>query len=381
MDITRLRIAHVGDEYTHYSIPLLKRLSTKYDVSVLFHSISKTVDRIPKEVVYRKLTSFYWKRKNLWFPIALPFCLIRGKFHLFIASDPNSLTGLLSFLLSKTLRKLMVIKDEHWYWPKTLLHSLIWPFSLLVIRHVDLIVVPGKRVKTFYEKMGISNKKLMMIPFDVSVIEFQKDHIAEAERIRNELNLVTKTVVLYLGRLVKKKGVEYLIRAFNEVLKECRDAALVIVGEGEERNKLETLCKQLSTRNVHFVGFVDESRKPAYFVLADIFVYPSITEKSPEPWGLAVNEAMSAGKPVVVTTAVGCAYDLVKHGVNGYIVPEKDERSLYNVITHLIKNKKLRENMGKESRKIIVSNFTLARQVEGFERAILAVSKRFCTQE
>lgn len=82
---------------------------------------------------------------------------------------------------------------------------------------------------------------------------------------------------------------------------------------------------------------------------------------------------MSVGKPVIVTTAVGSAPDVVQHGVNGYIVPEKDADSLYNALKNIIMNKDARERMGITSKKIIEKAYTYEHAVKGLDRAIRAV--------
>jgi glycosyltransferase involved in cell wall biosynthesis len=95
-----------------------------------------------------------------------------------------------------------------------------------------------------------------------------------------------------------------------------------------------------------------------YFILSDILVLPSITLKNHEEWGLVVNEAMSVAKPVVVSGSTGCAYELVKNAVNGYIVPEKNVEALFKAMEKLIINDELRLNMGNEAKKTIASRFT-----------------------
>ena len=89
---------------------------------------------------------------------------------------------------------------------------------------------------------------------------------------------------------------------------------VVMAGSGELEQELRAFCEQHALDNVVFTGFVNQSELPALYAASDIFVLPS----EHEPWGLAVNEAMCAGLPVVVSREVGCALDLVQDGVNGY---------------------------------------------------------------
>jgi glycosyltransferase involved in cell wall biosynthesis len=89
------------------------------------------------------------------------------------------------------------------------------------------------------------------------------------------------------------------------------------VGDGALRSHLEAEAKATGWHSIHFLGFRNQSELPAIYELSDVFVLPS----SFEPWGLAVNEVMNAGKAVVVSDQVGCASDLVLEGQNGRTFP------------------------------------------------------------
>ena len=133
--------------------------------------------------------------------------------------------------------------------------------------------------------------------------------------------------MLYLGRLEKEKGVEYLIQAF--ALLKADNAALVVVGDGSMREWLKALVVEHGLQDkTRFIGYVAPEETLTYYSIADCFVLPSVTmPNGKEPWGLVVNEAMNQGVPVVVTDAVGAAAGgLVQSGLNGFVVPERDSR-------------------------------------------------------
>lgn len=89
-----------------------------------------------------------------------------------------------------------------------------------------------------------------------------------------------------------------------------------------------------------------------------------------KPWGLTFNELMSIGKPVIGTEAIGSAYDLIKDGVNGFMVPEKDSDALYSAMKKIASDPELEKEMGKESKRIIDKGFTYEHMVDGFREAI-----------
>src|SRR5262249_39242213 len=144
---------------------------------------------------------------------------------------------------------------------------------------------------------------------------------ATAERIKTRVcaEAGNRRVILYLGRLVEYKGLDVLIRAMSRL---PEDTCLLAVGSGP----FEETCRQL-TRDLNlqdrgrFLGgcTADESRY--YYEQADIFVLPArFMEQSSincEAWGFTVNEAMSLDIPVVATTAVGAAWDLIRDGETG----------------------------------------------------------------
>lgn len=299
--------------------------------------------------VYTKAQSFSWL-------FSLPFRLVRGKFHLFV-SGVRYPEGIITFVMSKLLRKPVIIRDTYWYWSnEPLLNSILWPISRFAARHANAFAVDSQRVRKFWILSGLSEKPIHLGHYYVSKIEISDRDLALAKRVRAESN--ARYVILYFGRLVKRKGVEYLIKAFSNLSREYHDIALLIVGDGPERSVLEKLCKDLGTDNVVFVGAVTEEDKPAYFLSGDVLVYPSVSLGAMEEWGLAVNEAMSLGKPVIVTNVLGSAYELVKPGFNGYVVPEKDVQAIYNAIKKLHDDPLLGTRMGENGRKTIDEDFT-----------------------
>jgi glycosyltransferase involved in cell wall biosynthesis len=124
---------------------------------------------------------------------------------------------------------------------------------------------------------------------------------------------------------------------------------LLFVGDGEERHRLEERVRGLGWRSVLFLGFKNQSELPRYYDLCDVFVLPS----AKEPWGLAVNEAMNAAKPVVVSDRVGCARDLVRDGLNGFVFPVGDIGALAERLRRLTDEPETARRMGEQSVRVI----------------------------
>ncbi len=144
---------------------------------------------------------------------------------------------------------------------------------------------------------------------------------AALPQLRAELRLEHgRPVALFASKLQQRKRTGDLIEAFRRT---CRDAVLacrpylVIVGDGEERARLEAQTAAAGLEDVRFAGFRNQTELPFFFALADLFVLPS----RHEPWGLIVNEAMASGCPVLVSSEVGAAADLVQDDITGFIFP------------------------------------------------------------
>jgi len=337
-----------------------------------------------------QLTHFCIKRiksigsiKNVWiYSIAhtpsLIFSLLKGNFRLFVTGITCP-EAIIAFILSKLLRKPVVIIDCHWYWPNSVLSKLFWPIGRFVAKHATLLVGSGQVLK-FWEMAKILRKggnRLRLLP-RVSTLKIEEKDVMLSGELRRKLGVERKIVLLYLGRLVKYKGVEYLISAFARISKENRNVVLLVVGEGSERPRLERMCTILRLNDVYFTGPVNDREKVAYFLLCDLFVHPAFTMETPEEWGFSVNEAMSVGKPVIVTSAVG-ARELVNHGTNGYVVPEKDVDALYNAIKVIISDNGLRNEMGYAAKRTIEQGYTYSHYVEHFSRVIEEALKTFHT--
>lgn len=196
---------------------------------------------------------------------------------------------------------------------------------------------------------------------------------AGAAAVRARLQLPER-YFLSLGRLVEKKNLGVLIRAFARLREETppgeRPAlpSLVLVGSGEKEVELRRGCRELglavidhpitpgapgangdAAGAVHFFGFRQIRDNALFYGLADAFVLPSVREE----WGLVVNEAMACGLPVLVSRAAGCAEDLVEDGVNGYLFAPGEAGELAARLRLLAMDAPLRRRMGQAARERI----------------------------
>ncbi len=224
-----------------------------------------------------------------------------------------------------------------------------------LFRRAAGLLAIGTQNRRFYGFYGVENKKIFYAPYSVD-----NDRLMPKKRKTKK----DKIVILFVGKLIEKKRPMDLLQAFERISYETK--ALYFVGEGKMKRQLQKYTKKNHLKNVFFPGFVNQTALPDYYNMADIFVLPSGIG---ETWGLVVNEAMCFGLPVIVSDISGCSTDLVKQGKNGYIFKTGDIGQLSRYLNMLIKNKKLRNQMGSRSLKII-GQFSCKAAAEGIAKAV-----------
>jgi glycosyltransferase involved in cell wall biosynthesis len=220
-------------------------------------------------------------------------------------------------------------------------------------------------------RQGVQKEKIFVAAHAIDNAAYNKP-VCEKKKaaLRTALSVENRKVVLYLGRLEREKGLEYLIKAFTLLKRD--EAVLVIAGDGSLREELKTLVTCEGVQNsLRFTGYVPPQDAIPYYAIADVYVLPSVTMPTGrEPWGLVVNEAMNQGLPVIATEAVGAAAGgLVRSGLNGFVVPERDSRALAEAIGRILADNGLREKMSQNARRII-AGWDNERMVQGFKQAI-----------
>ena len=216
-------------------------------------------------------------------------------------------------------------------------------------------VVPGKSSLRYLKDLGIARERVFTAPNAVDTDLFSS--LAEEARrcdtqvrVRHSLPL---RYFLYVGRLVRIKGVFELMEAYAQLRAKVRsEVGLVFVGDGVDRAELMEYASRVAPGTIQFPGFVHRERLPEFYALADAFIFPTLSD----PWGLVVNEAMSCGLPVILTNVAGCMPDLVQDRWNGYVVKPADPSQLAAAMLRLASDSGLRREMGARSRERIEAN-------------------------
>lgn len=215
--------------------------------------------------------------------------------------------------------------------------------TLINRRWGDRVIAVSNYDREKLIKAGLPVDKITLIHNGVSEIK---------ERRKLPIN-IEGFIIGTAVRLTKSKGIRYLIEAFSYLYSKHREVNLVIIGDGEERKRLEELTKRLNVGDrVFFLGALPNAK--LYFSNFHIFVLPSLFEALP----ISILEAISQKVPVIATT-VGGIPEIIEDGKTGLLVPSQDSLALAQAIEKLLGDKKLAEYLKEEGYKRYRERFTL----------------------
>lgn len=245
-------------------------------------------------------------------------------------------------------------------------------FLKWIYSHIDKAFYVGSANRAYFKNFGLKESQLVFAPHAIDNARFAENRPIEVSNFRKELNIQeTDILVLFAGKLEQKKDPEILLKAFAEL--DQKNIHLLFVGNGALEDKLKSKTQKLKNKaQVHFLPFQNQKMMPAVYQSCDLFCLPS---KGPgETWGLAVNEAMAAGKAIIASDKVGGAADLVQDGKNGYLFKSGSQEDLINKLKLACANSNYLINLGSHSTEII-RNWSFDVQVNSIVKELNADRK------
>lgn len=215
------------------------------------------------------------------------------------------------------------------------------------LRRADMITCDVQSVKNQIIKLsGYPSDKIVVFPWGIDLKTFYPEC---SGKVRKRLRWEDKKVLICTRNFdIRAHGVEYFIRAIPAILEACPDVRVILVGAGPLEREYRELVSNLGLdKVVYFSGWLDEIRIVEHLNTADIYVSTSLSDGT----SCSLLEAMACGLPVVVTD-VPSYFEWVEDGINGYIVPRKDERQLAETIVALLENHNLQKEMGERNLQI-----------------------------
>lgn len=263
--------------------------------------------------------------------------------------------------------------------PRSRLKQLVKKLFFLMIRNLgDGFLAIGTLNAAYYRSFGIAPERIFPVPYAVDNRFFGDKARAvspEREHLRRELGLEPgRPIILYASKLSQVKHGADLLEAYLQMSPDPAQEPhpyLLFIGDGDQRETMEARAKTVDWRSIKFLGFKNQTELPRYYDLCDVLVLPSVFE----PWGLVINEAMNAGRAVVVSDQVGCAPDLVKPGENGYVFKTGDIDGLRQALTDIVSDPQKCWAMGQKSLEII-DKWGIEEDVAGLKRALAFVLEK-----
>jgi glycosyltransferase involved in cell wall biosynthesis len=256
------------------------------------------------------------------------------------------------------------------------LFSKLYSNSLLhfTLRSAKKIITTTRQYIETADILKKLRSKIAVIPVGVDrtylKIKYNK------EKLRSELSLSDKFIILFVSKLTAKhryKGLVYLLKALAKMKKKkFPEIQLFVIGKGELRPYYEELTRKLRIEDiVTFTGFVEKNTLIKYYTMADLLVLPSITKH--EGFGMVALEALAFETPVITTDIAGVSEVIIKEKC-GIVVESKNSLALMNAIQVLLLDRELAGNMGKKGRKIIAQKYNwtdISRQMLDVYQAII----------
>lgn len=225
----------------------------------------------------------------------------------------------------------------------------------ILFRWFSAFLVGGSYNREYLRHYGVTDEQMFFVPFTVDVERFARYAARlreQKENLKKRFGIYASTVILFVGTLIPKKGPHVLLSAFRIIAEDLKDVALVVAGDGILMDELKQYAyKYHLDERVIFLGFVSQKELPSIYVTSDVVVFPSLYD---ETWARAVNEAMACGLPIIASRKVGATGDIVRDGINGFVVKEGDVKELADKIRLLVTDGgELRKRMGDASKEII----------------------------
>ena len=204
----------------------------------------------------------------------------------------------------------------------------------MLIRGADGYIASSKAAHDAFVHYGAPPESVLTSLMPIAVDEIHRETLASRQatdytELRRRLSL---PMLLYVGRLTERKGLAELFSSYEQVIAHRPETSLVLVGDGPDRPKYESLVRERGWPHVHFIGFIGQDLLPTYLALSDLFVFPTWSDT----YGAVLAEAMAAELPVLASIHAAATQDLVEEGVTGFRMDPGDTAATANRILEVL---------------------------------------------
>ncbi len=251
---------------------------------------------------------------------------------------------LLTIVIAKILGKKVWLSSENPYFLEREKNAYLLQIKKMVLSGflfplIDKFIFIGTESKAFFKFYGVPDSKLIFAPYSVDNEFFNKQFLKyknSKTELKKQFSLLENyKVILFIGKFIPVKDPLLLLQTYQKLNNE--NVYLIMVGEGALRREMEDYIAKYTLRNVILTGFINQSEISKYYAIADMLVVSSESET----WGLAINEAMNFGLPILASDRVASAKDLIKEGINGSLFSYGDAVALAEKISYYLLNPEL----------------------------------------
>jgi len=261
--------------------------------------------------------------------------------------------GYIAYIVSKLFGSKCVVSIHGAETPLIKKYNFIRRLVINSLNKSSLVIVNSNYTKNEYVKMGVREDKINWINPTPNFVK----HISNVEELRKFRQKFTgdeNKVILFVGRLVERKGVEYLIKSLAEI--KTQKFHLMIAGNGGLLDDLVNLTNSLNLQDkVTFFDSPSHEELGKLYDMSDVFVCPSIIDSKGETegLGLVIPEAMESGLPVIASS-VGGIVDLIKNEENGILIDQKSSTAIAQAIDRILNNKELAQKIVNNSKQTVL---------------------------
>ncbi len=298
---------------------------------------------------------------------------------LVMTQDPFS-TGLAGYWLKKRFGVPLCIQVHNdmigceWWMRESRPNRLMEPMGAWLVRQADTVQVVSQTIRGRLAARGMDPQRAWNIMTGAGIDSRQFETADGTELRARLLGNRFRHLVLFMGRLVKQKDLPTLLQAASLAARHRPDTLFLLVGDGEERPRLEALVSGLGLEsNVAIPRGVGPEETPAYFAACDLFLMSSLYEGKAR----ALVEAACAGKPIV-TTAVSGADEVVTEGETGYLVPLRDPAALADRILRILADPDRAREMGRRGRQLNIDRYDRKNNLQQMVRMWEATAQSKC---
>jgi len=237
-------------------------------------------------------------------------------------------------------------------------------FIIKILKKAEKIICANSYTASTVPNYTKNLDRIHVVNPGISIETNKKNSDRRIQETIKKFNIKNKYILLSVGRLVKRKGFDYVLTALPKVLNLVPNLVYVVIGSGEDEERLKALVKEMNLNNqVIFLNNVDDEEKQAWYSICDCFIMPSrVIEGDYEGFGIVYLEANLAGKPVIAGRSGGIQ-DVVKDGINGLLVNPESIDEICETIVKLAHDKDLRNKLGDNAKKFVVENFDWKKQI------------------